>query len=497
MTPKPPCCIFTIFGATGDLSRRKILPALFALYVQGRITDDCLVVGVARESGLGDDGFRALVREAVKAAEHDQDAVARQAEALERWCERCLFYHSIGNSTPEDYADIGRRLGELEQEHNLPGNRVFYLAIPPQAFRGTIEGLGGAGLNRSAGWTRLVIEKPFGRDLASAVELNKLVHTCYDESQVYRIDHYLGKETVQNLLVFRFSNAVFESIWNRDHVDGVQITVAEDIGIESRAGYYESAGAVRDIIQNHGTQLLALIAMEVPARFDADSIRFEKIKALRSVALIDADEVVLGQYTDGTVDGKQVPGYREEPGVAPDSMTETYAALKLEVDSWRWQGVPFFIRTGKRMPKRLTEIVIHFRRPPVWMFEEMGTSEIRSNILRLTIQPDEGFALYFNAKAPGQPLELKRLPLDFEYKDEFPELPEAYQTLLLEIMEGDQTLFVHADEVETAWQLYAPILEGHWPVHPYAAGTWGPREAEKLIEGDGRRWSVGNGTPSA
>jgi glucose-6-phosphate 1-dehydrogenase len=474
-----PCGIFTIFGATGDLSRRKILPALFALYRQGRIGDDCLIVGVARESGLGDDGYRALVRQVL--AGIDDDAVAH-------WVDRCLFYHTIGGSTPGDYQAIGAKLSELEKQRSLPGNRVFYLAIPPGVFRTTIEGLGEAGLNHSPGWTRIVIEKPFGRDYQSALELNKLVHRYFDESQIYRIDHYLGKETVQNLLVFRFSNAVFESLWNRDHVAGVQITVAEDIGIGKRAGYYEKAGAVRDIIQNHGTQLLALVAMEVPATFDAESIRFEKIKALRSVALIDSDEVVLGQYTGGVIGGQTVAGYREEPGVSPDSRTETYAALKLEVDSWRWQGVPFYIRTGKRLPQRLTEIVIHFRRPPVWMFESMGPCEIRSNILKLTIQPDEGFALYFNAKAPGQPLELKRLPLDFQYKEQFKELPEAYQTLLLEVLEGDQTLFVHADEVEAAWKLYAPILEGNWPVHPYPAGTWGPPEADRLLAADGRQW---------
>ncbi|HET8648731.1 MAG TPA: glucose-6-phosphate dehydrogenase, partial [Gemmatimonadales bacterium] len=321
-----PCGIFTIFGATGDLSRRKILPALFALYRQGRIGDDCLIVGVARESGLGDDGYRALVRQVL--AGIDDDAVAR-------WVDRCLFYHTIGGSTPGDYQAIGAKLSELEKQRSLPGNRVFYLAIPPGVFRTTIEGLGEAGLNHSPGWTRIVIEKPFGRDYQSALELNKLVHRYFDESQIYRIDHYLGKETVQNLLVFRFSNAVFESLWNRDHVAGVQITVAEDIGIGKRAGYYEKAGAVRDIIQNHGTQLLALVAMEVPATFDAESIRFEKIKALRSVALIDSDEVVLGQYTGGVIGGQTVAGYREEPGVSPDSRTETYAALKLEVDSWR------------------------------------------------------------------------------------------------------------------------------------------------------------------
>ncbi|HEU4699140.1 MAG TPA: glucose-6-phosphate dehydrogenase [Gemmatimonadales bacterium] len=477
----PVCAVFTIFGGTGDLARRKVLPALYALHRAGKTGEQCLVLGVARETALGDDGYRQLVTDALAKG----GVPAADARA---WADHYVWYQTIDDGGPEDYAAIGDKIRGIERERKLPGNRVFYLAIPPAAFASTVEGLGEAKLNTSPGWTRLVIEKPFGRDLASARELNALVHRWFQESQIYRIDHYLGKETVQNLLVFRFSNAVFESLWNRDHVDSVQITVAEDIGIGSRAGYYEQAGVVRDIIQNHATQLLALVAMEVPAAFDADAIRSEKIKALRQVGLIDTHEIVLGQYGAGMVDNAPVAGYRDEPGVARDSRTPTFAALKVEVDSWRWQGVPFYLRAGKRMARRLTEIVVHFRRAPVWLFEHSGGRDLRSNVLRLTIQPDEGFALYFNAKAPGQPMDLERLPLDFNYKEQFAELPEAYQTLLLEVLDGDQTLFVHADEVETAWALYAPVLDGRQRIIPYEAGTWGPYEANDLLQREGNHW---------
>jgi glucose-6-phosphate 1-dehydrogenase len=468
-------CVFCIFGGTGDLARRKILPALFTLHKQGK-TPGCLVLGVTRTAEIDDAKFRAMAVEALTAEQLPADEVRAWADAF-------LFYQPINSGKPDDFHALSSRITELEKAHQVPGNRAFYIALPPQAFPDTIAGLATAGLCRSGGWTRLVVEKPFGRDLQSAQQLNAIVHEGFDESQVYRIDHYLGKETVQNLLVFRFANAFFESLWNRNHVESVQITVAEELGVEQRAGYYEQAGALRDMIQSHLTQLVSLVAMEVPGDMDAEAIRFEKVKAVRSIASIDPDEIVLGQYGPGEIDGKPVTGYRDEPGVAHDSNTETFVALRLEVDTWRWQGVPFYLRTGKRLPRRLTEIVLNLRQPPVSLFEPFDACRLSSNTLVLRVQPDEGFVLTFDVKAPGDPFRLATEPLHFDYHEAFGAIPEAYQTLLLDVIEGDQTLFVHASEVEASWKLYTPVLESPRTVYPYAAGSWGPPQADGLLRG--------------
>ena len=464
-----------VFGATGDLARRKILPALWRLFARGATGAGCAVVGTSRDASVDDARFREVAVESVLKAHKTADAAAVRA-----WADRWLYFHAAD----KDLAPLRARVEEVEQALGLPGNRSFYLSLPPAAFPKTVDQLGGCGLTAGPGWKRLVVEKPFGRDLASARELNAIVHRHFDESQVYRIDHYLGKETVQNLLVFRFANAMFESVWDRDHVESVMITVAEELGVEERAGYYETAGALRDMVQSHLTQLMTLVAMEVPPAMDADSIRSEKLKVLRSVRPLAPTDAVLGQYEPGEVNGADAPGYRAEPGVSPDSRTETFAALTLHLENWRWQGVPFHLRTGKRMPRRLTEIEIKFRRAPVWMFRRGALApdgpgtELHRNTLLVTLQPNEGFTLYFDVKAPGDPFRIRRLPLHFTYAEEFGDsLPEAYETLVRDVLAGDQTLFVHAAEVEASWALYAPLLDGRRAVYPYRAGSWGPDEA--------------------
>ena len=468
--------LLVVLGATSDLMRRKLLPAIYRLRTGGAVSGPLIILGASRRAGLTDEGFRTLA-EAALAAE------GVQRDAAGPWCRDCLHFQSLGAETPEDYQALAARIRTLEAERNLPGNRVFYLALPPTAYMGSIAGLGQAGLSQTPGWARLVVEKPFGKDLASATALNEQIHRYFDESQVYRIDHYLGKETVQNLLIFRFANAIFEPLWHRNLVKSVQITVAESLGVEGRAGYYDQAGALRDMVQNHLTQLLTLTAMEVPVAFDAESIRTEKAKILRAIPPVKPEHVIYGQYARGAVNGREALGYREEPGISPDSPTETFVALRLYVENWRWQGVPFYLVTGKRLPTRLTQIAVTFRCPPVWVFDTRYSGTCSPNVMVFTVQPDEGFDLHFEVKAPREPLQLKTKSLRYRYAEGFASLPEAYETLLLDIMAGDQTLFVRADEVEWAWSLYAAALDPPPAVvRPYAAGTWGPKAAEAFME---------------
>jgi len=475
--------IFVIVGATGNLAGLKLFPSIYQLHAKGILTTKSKILGVARR-GLDDQSFRVMARQMLEAQGLPVDDTF-----FSPWCDSCLYYQSISQGQLDDYKRLATRLENLEQQYYLPGNRVFYLAIPPRTFPITIESLEKSGLNHSTGWTRLVVEKPFGKDLESACELNNLVHRYFDESQIYRIDHYLGKETVQNLLVFRFANAFFEHLWNRDHITNIQITMAENLGVKGRANYYDQAGALRDIVQNHLTQLLTLVSMEAPLAFEADAIRNEKVKILRQIPTISPQNGVFGQFERGSIDNKQEIGYREEEGVAHDSQTETYVALKLEIANRRWKGVPFYLRTGKRMPQRSTRIVITFHSAPVSIFHPFeSTFEIEPNVLIITLQPDEGFHLQFQVKDIGQPVRLTKQQLEFKYTDTFGALPDAYETLLLDVIKGDQTLFVRYDEVEAAWLLYRPLLETHIPVHPYPAGTSGPPEADELLKRDGNEW---------
>lgn len=466
--------VFVIFGATGDLSRRNLLPAVAALAEAGRMGEKHIVLGISSRPEFTDGQFRDLAFKALEKSGLPENT-------LRSWCTDCLYAHSIGESKPKDFEGLRKRIEDLEKKIGLPGNRLFYLSTPPSVFASTIEGLGEAGMNDGPGWSRLVIEKPFGRDLKSAQELNDLVHRYFRERQVYRIDHYLGKETVQNLFVFRFANMIFESLWNRDRIAGVDILVGEDMGIEGRARFYEKNGAVRDILQNHAIQLVSLIGMEAPPTADPEAVRGEKIKLMQSILPLRDEDVVLGQYTAGASHGKAVPGYREEDGVDPNSNTETFAAVRLFINNWRWQGVPFLVRTGKRLKRRLTQISVTFREVPVSFFKTMGHELVTPNGLTLRLQPDEGFELGIQLKEPGDSDGLRIVPLSFSYADAFGKLPTAYETLLQDVIVGDQTLFVHAVETEAAWKLFAPLLDRKKPVSFYQAGSWGPYEVAKLM----------------
>jgi len=475
--------LFVVFGATGDLMQRKILPVLYRLHAGGKLPAGSRVLGVARRP-LDDAAFRSLAFASLT-TEHAGDAAH-----LKEFCDTTLFYQPVPDEGTSSFGALRERIERLEKDQSLPGNRVFYLALPLEAFAPTLSGLGTAGLHAGPGWTRVVIEKPFGRDLASAEALNRLAHQYFAETQIYRIDHYLGKETVQNLLVFRFANMFIESLWSRERIHEVEITVAESLGVEGRAAYYEAAGALRDMIQNHATQVLTLVAMEPPATRDEDSIRNEKVKVLQSIVRFQPGDVVRGQYSAGTVAGTPVPGYREEPGVAAQSDTETYVALRFNIANWRWQDVPFFVRTGKRLPAKSTSVVLTFKAPPVSFFQTSEEYEANPDRISILIQPDEGFELAFEIKVPGRELRVQTHRMEFHYSEVFGELPDGYETLLTDVMLGDPTLFVRADEVEEAWRLYDPLLRSPPPLTFYPAGSWGPAEAESLVREWGHRWYV-------
>jgi glucose-6-phosphate 1-dehydrogenase len=491
VTPEP--CAFVIFGASGDLTSRKLLPALYALWHDLLLPARFSVVGVSR-GDMTDEAFREKARTAV--AEFGR--VKPEGESWKAFADALSF---VGGdfADPKSFERLRERLKKCDAERGTAGNRVYYLAVPPSVFPPLIKRLGDAGLveHGERPYTRVVIEKPFGRDVRSARALNQELAQTLVEDQVFRMDHYLGKETVQNLFVFRFANSLFEPVWNRNFVDSVQITAAEPIGVEGRGAFYEEAGALRDIMQNHMMQLLSLVAMEPPGRFLANEVRDEKVKLLRSVHIPTPEEVdrmsVRGQYGPGAISGEEVVGYRQEPGVAPDSPVETFAALRLEIDNWRWAGVPFYLRAGKRQPKRVTEIAVQFRSVPHLPFAERA-GHAEACVLVLRIQPDEGISLRFNAKVPGFRIALQSVKMDFRYGTSFgAEPPEAYERLILDCLLGDPTLFARADEVEAAWTLIDPILAA-WADHRpadfpnYEAGTWGPSSAAKLFGREGRGW---------
>ncbi len=496
LAPRPAPCIMVIFGATGDLTRRMLGPALYNLARERLLPVNFSVVGVARRP-LDDAAFRRALREGIDRHSRSGPAEPTIWDSLAESAE----YLPVEFGELAAYRRLAERLAAIDRERGTAGNRIFYLATPPSAYPEIIENLGAAGLSRSpegsGGETRIIIEKPFGHDLESARWLNARVHEVFEERQVYRIDHYLGKETVQNLLVFRFANGVFEPIWSRYTIDHVQITVAETVGVEGRGGYYEQAGALKDMFQNHLLQLLALTAMEPPVALEADTVRDEKVKVLRAIRPMRGADVlartVRGQYASGYVAGRQVPGYREEESVSPDSTTETFAAIRFEIDSWRWAGVPFYLRTGKRLPRRVTEIAVVFKQAPLPLFTG-GGDRVGADMLAFRIQPDEGIALRFAAKQPGFQTALRWVTMDFRYGTSFGvEPPAAYERLLLDAMLGDATLFTREDEVEAQWRVITPIDEA-WKasrasaVPLYEAGSWGPPEADAFIERDGRVW---------
>jgi glucose-6-phosphate 1-dehydrogenase len=481
--------VIVIFGASGDLTKRKLVPALYNLGRDGLLCDEVAILGLARAE-MDSESFREKLGEELR--EHGGQEIDEQRA---RRLLRRMHYLAGDFGDPATYQRLAAELARIDREQGTRGNYLFYLATSPEYFAEIVERLGAAGLVREdeGAWRRVIVEKPFGTDLDSAVALNGRLAAVLDESQIFRIDHYLGKETVQNILVFRFGNGMFEPIWNRNYIDNVQITVAETVGVEGRGGYYESSGALRDMIPNHLLQLLSLVAMEPPTSFGAERVREEKAKVLRAIQPIAPDHAVRGQYAEGKVEGTRVPGYRAEPRVARDSRTETFAALELSVDSWRWADVPFYLRTGKRMPQRVSEIAIQFRRPPLQLFRKTPVEHLSRNVLVIRVQPEDGIILRFGAKVPGPTLRVENVAMDFRYKDYFGANPSTgYETLLYDCMKGDATLFQRADMAEIGWRIVQPLLD-RWsteeePPPSYASGSWGPACADELLAKGGRKW---------
>ncbi len=503
---RAPPATLTIFGAGGDLTKRLVVPALYNLVRAGKLSDDFAIIGVDH-SDQTTDGWRQNLTEMMQALTSAGGRVG-QAEAIDEeawsWLIRRMRYMRGDFTQPETYNELEKLLTDSGRRQIDAGNVLFYLAVAERFFGPVIEQLGHAGLTRQSdrGWRRVIVEKPFGHDLASAVALNARILNVLSEDQIYRIDHFLGKETVQNIMVLRFANGIFEPLWNRDHVDHVQITAAETVGVEGRGRFYERTGALRDMVPNHLFQLLAMIGMEPPISFDADAVRSKKTELFQAIHPISPENAVRGQYGSGMISGKKVQDYRQEPNVAADSRTETYVALKLGIDNWRWAGVPFYLRTGKSLSARTTEIAVHFRRAPYSLFRDTPVEQLPPNILTLRIQPDEGLSVSFNAKRPGSEIEIDGVKMDFSYRDYFAPLAAVgYETLIYDCLIGDATLFQRADTVEAAWCAVQGLLDS-WGRDPpddfpnYVAGTAGPAAADRLLATDGRAWlPIGRGHP--